>query len=90
MNTLCESDVQQAKKLNSPESASKLYRPSDRRLSAKLLPTCADRGRHVVSVTDPYGRILAFLDQTHHIFFQVAPQLYLRAKWTRFRSTRHT
>jgi hypothetical protein len=26
------------------ESASELYRPSDRRLSAKWLPTCADRG----------------------------------------------
>jgi hypothetical protein len=27
-----------------PQSASELYRPSDRRLSAKLVPTCADRG----------------------------------------------
>jgi hypothetical protein len=27
-----------------PESASKLYLPSDRRLSAKLVPTFADRG----------------------------------------------
>jgi hypothetical protein len=44
-----------------PESASKLYRPSDRRLLAKLVPTFADRGYHVVSVTDPYGRILGFL-----------------------------
>jgi hypothetical protein len=26
-----------------PESASELYRPSDRRLSAKLVPTFADR-----------------------------------------------
>jgi hypothetical protein len=42
------------------ESASKLYRPSDRRLSAKLVPTFADKGCHVVSVTDPYGRILDF------------------------------
>jgi hypothetical protein len=46
-----------------PESASELYRPSDRSLSAKLLPTFADRGCHVVSVTDPYGRILGFLDR---------------------------
>jgi hypothetical protein len=44
------------------ESASELYRPSDRRMSAKLVPTFADRGCHVVSVTDPYGRILALLD----------------------------
>jgi hypothetical protein len=41
------------------ESASKLYRPSDRLLSAKWLPTCADRGCRVVSVTDPSGRILS-------------------------------
>jgi hypothetical protein len=44
------------------ESASELYQPSDRRLWAKWLPTCADKGCHVVSVTDPYGRILGFLD----------------------------
>jgi hypothetical protein len=47
-----------------PKSASELYRPSDRRLSAKLVPTSADRGCHVVSVTDPYGRILGFLGRT--------------------------
>jgi CBS-domain-containing membrane protein len=39
------------------------YLPSDSRLSAKLVPTFADRGCHVVSVTDPYGRILGFLDR---------------------------
>jgi hypothetical protein len=38
-------------------------RPNDRSLSAKWLPTVADRGCHVVSVTDPYGRILGFLDR---------------------------
>jgi hypothetical protein len=36
-----------------PEFTSELYRPSDRRLLAKLVPTFADRGCHVVSVTDP-------------------------------------
>jgi hypothetical protein len=46
-----------------PKSASKLYRLSDLRLSAKLVPTSADRGCHVVSVTDPYGRILGLLDR---------------------------
>jgi hypothetical protein len=45
-----------------PESANELYRPRDRRLLAKLLPTLADRGCHVVSVTDPNGRILGFTD----------------------------
>jgi hypothetical protein len=57
-----------------PESARKLYRPSDRRLSAKLVPTFADSGSHVISVTDPYSRILGFLDWSRYFFFQVAPQ----------------
>jgi hypothetical protein len=57
-----------------PESASELYRLSDRRLSAKLMQTFADEGCNVVSVTDPYGRILEFLDLNHYVFFQVAPQ----------------
>jgi hypothetical protein len=60
------------------ESASELYRPTNRRLSAKLVPTSADRGCHVVSVTVPYGRILGFLDRSRYFFFQVAPQLYSR------------
>jgi hypothetical protein len=44
----------------------KIYRPSDRRLSAKLVPTFADRGCRVVSATDPYGRILGFLDRSRY------------------------
>jgi hypothetical protein len=46
------------------ESASELYRPSDRRVSAKLLPTFA-----------PYSR---FSRQEPLLFYQVAPQLYSR------------
>jgi hypothetical protein len=65
----------QNKKAPWPESASEVYRPSDLRLLAKLVPTFADTGFHVVSVTDPYGRILRFLDRTCYFFFQVAPQL---------------
>jgi hypothetical protein len=38
-------------------------RPSDRRLSAKLVSTFADRVRRVVSATDPHNRILVFLDR---------------------------
>jgi hypothetical protein len=38
------------------------YRPSDRSLSAKLVPTLADRGCRVVSATDPHGRNLGYLD----------------------------
>jgi hypothetical protein len=48
------------------ESASELYRPSDNRLSAKWLQTFADRRCHVVSVTDPYGRILGFLERSRY------------------------
>jgi hypothetical protein len=36
---------------------------TDGRLSAKLVPTSADKGCHVVSVTDPNGRILGLLDR---------------------------
>jgi hypothetical protein len=46
------------------------------RLSTKLVPSFVDRGRHVVSVTNPYGHILGFLDRFHYFFFQVPPQLY--------------
>jgi hypothetical protein len=48
------------------ESASELYRPSDRRLSAKRLPTFAVKGCHVVSVMDPFGRILCFLGRSRY------------------------
>jgi hypothetical protein len=54
-----------------PESVSELYRPRDRRLPAKIVPTSADRVRHVVSVTDPHGRILDFLEvlrNLEHVF----------------------
>jgi hypothetical protein len=50
-----------------PESTSELYRSSDRRLSAKLVPTFADRWCHVVSVTDPWGRILGFQNRLYCI-----------------------
>jgi hypothetical protein len=63
------------KKTPWPESASELYRLSDRRVSAKLVPTFADRALHVVSVTDPYGHILEFLDRSRYFFFQEASQL---------------
>jgi hypothetical protein len=50
------------------EFASELYRPSDSRLSAKLVPTLADADCDVVNVTHPYGRILDFLDRSRHFF----------------------
>jgi hypothetical protein len=47
-----------------PESASELYRPSE-----KLVPTFADRVCDVVSVADPYVHILRFLDRSHYYKF---------------------
>jgi hypothetical protein len=48
-------------------SASELYRPSDSRLSAKLVATFADRRCHMVRVTVPYGRILRFLGRIYAV-----------------------
>jgi hypothetical protein len=59
-----------------PELTSELYRLSDRCLFAKLVPTFADRGCHVVGVTDPHGRVLGFLDRRLYFLLQIAPQLY--------------
>jgi hypothetical protein len=47
-----------------PESARELYRPNDSRLSAKLVPTFADRGCHEVSEKNPYGSNLGFPDRS--------------------------
>jgi hypothetical protein len=41
------------------------------------LPTCADRMCHVVSVTDPSGRISRFSRQEPLLFYQVALQFVL-------------
>jgi hypothetical protein len=54
LNAYC--NVILIKKNSGAESASELYRPSDRRLSAKLVPTLADRRCRVVSVTNHHGR----------------------------------
>jgi hypothetical protein len=52
-------EVRIKKKLNSvacSPQANYTDQPSGRRLLAKLVPTFADRGYHVVSATDPRGR----------------------------------
>jgi hypothetical protein len=59
------------------ESERELYRPSDLRLSTKLVPTFTDRGCHMVSVMDPYCRILGCLDRNRYFFFQVAHSIVL-------------
>jgi hypothetical protein len=50
----------------------------DRHLSATLVPTFADKGCQMASVTDLYGRILGFPNRNRYFFFQLAPQLYSR------------
>jgi CBS-domain-containing membrane protein len=35
-------------------------------LVSEVIAKFADRGCHMVSVTDPYGRILGFLDRSHY------------------------
>jgi hypothetical protein len=62
------------------EFASELYRSSDRRLLAKSVPTFADRGFHMIGATDPYGRILEFLDRSRYFFFPVAPSFTYEAE----------
>jgi hypothetical protein len=52
-----------------PSSTSELYRPSDRRLSAKLVPTLADRGCCVVTAVN-----FGFPDQSRYFSIQAAPQ----------------
>jgi hypothetical protein len=69
------------------ESASELYRPSDRRLSAKWLPTFADRGCHVVRVTDPYGSILGFLDRSRYFSISSSSVVLTRLSGPRSRPT---
>jgi hypothetical protein len=66
VNLFILTNKQTKNKLHGLESVSELHRPSTRRLSAKLVPTFADRGCHVVSVMDPYGHILRFLDSSHY------------------------
>jgi hypothetical protein len=72
-----------------PQSASELYRPRDHCLSTKLVPTFANRGCNMVSVTVPYGRILGFLGWSRYFFFQVARQLYYSRGWVYSASNRN-
>jgi hypothetical protein len=51
-----EVENKQTNKLRGFSPQSELHRPSDRRLSAKLVHTLADKGCRVVSATNPHGR----------------------------------
>jgi hypothetical protein len=50
------------------------------------LPTFADRGCHVVSVTDPYGRILGFLDSSRYFSIKQLLSCTHEAEWTPFQT----
>jgi hypothetical protein len=52
--------------------------PERSQLVSEISAKFVDRGCHVFSVTDPYGRILGFLGRSRYFFFQLAPQLYSR------------
>jgi hypothetical protein len=68
------------------ESASELYRPIDRRLSAKLVPTFADRRCHVVSVTHPYSRIWVFQTWVATFSSKYLLSFTHEAEWTSFQT----
>jgi hypothetical protein len=66
-------------KLNSVAWVRERTIPTERPpLVSEVVPTSADRGCRVVSVTDPRGHNLGFLDRSRYFFFQVAPHLYSR------------
>jgi hypothetical protein len=61
-----------------PECEQTIPTVRDRHLSAKLVPTLADRMCHVFSATDTHGCVLSFLDGNSYYFLHAAPQLYSR------------
>jgi hypothetical protein len=46
-------------------------------LTGEVNAKFAAKGCRVISVTDPYGHILDFLDHSPHVFFQVSPSVSL-------------
>jgi hypothetical protein len=69
--------IKNKQKIPWPESANCTDRATAACRGSKC-PLLRIVGCRVVSVTDPYGRILGFLDRSRYFFFQVAPQLYSR------------
>jgi hypothetical protein len=61
--------------------------PSDRRLSAKLVQTIADRRCHVVSVTDPYGHIRFSRPEPATFLSSRSSVVLTKAEWTPSRPT---
>jgi hypothetical protein len=71
-------DTTNSKQTNKLRGLSARANYTDRMTAAKLVSTFEDRGCHVVSATDPLGRILGFLNRSRYFSFQVARQLYSR------------
>jgi hypothetical protein len=46
----------------------------------------ADRGRHVISMTDPFGRILGFLDRSRYFSIKQLLSCTHEAEWTPFQT----
>jgi hypothetical protein len=77
--TECNNFNQRLYALNSVAWVRERTIPTERPpLDGEINAIFADRGCHVVRVTDPYGRILGCLHRSRYFFFQVAPQLYSR------------
>jgi hypothetical protein len=64
-----------------------LLRLSDGSLLAKSVPAFADRGCHVVSMTDPYSHILGFLDRSRYCFSSSSSVVLMRLSGLRSRPT---
>jgi hypothetical protein len=85
LNT-CNMMVYWLKKLHGFESASELYRSSDRRRSAKLVPTLVDRWCHVVSATSPSDCNFDSLDPEPLLFLPSSSSIVHEAEWTPFQT----
>jgi hypothetical protein len=55
-------------------------------LVGEVIATSADRGCHVVSVTDPYDRILGFLDRSRYFSVKKLLSCTHKAEWTPFQT----
>jgi hypothetical protein len=64
---------------NYTDRATAAHRQSDCRLFA-------DRGCHVVSMTDPYGRILGFLDRSRYFSIKYLLSCTHEAEWSPFQT----
>jgi hypothetical protein len=69
--------TKQTKQTAWPESASELVPTERLPLLANLVPTFSDRGCHLVSVTDPYCRILGFLNRSRQFFLSSSSSVVL-------------